>query len=39
MNLSITMCNLSPLEALIEISRNTFINAFEKDNNLVDFLA
>ncbi|MFD0990236.1 GNAT family N-acetyltransferase [Mariniflexile jejuense] len=39
MNLSITLCNLSHLEALVEISRNTFINAFEKDNNPVDFLA
>lgn len=37
MNLSVILCNLNHLETLLEISRNTFIDAFEKDNNPIDF--
>jgi len=37
MNLSFEKCNLQNLKKLVEISRTTFINAFEKDNNPKDF--
>lgn len=37
MNLSLILCNLNHLDALVDISRSTFINAFEKDNNPTDF--
>ncbi|MBT8318145.1 MAG: GNAT family N-acetyltransferase, partial [Lutibacter sp.] len=37
MNLSVEKCNLKNLKKLVEISRTTFINAFEKDNNPKDF--
>lgn len=37
MNLSFKKCDVRNLDELIEISRITFINAFEKDNNPEDF--
>jgi len=37
MNLSFEKCTIKDLEKLVEISRITFINAFEKDNNPEDF--
>jgi ribosomal protein S18 acetylase RimI-like enzyme len=37
MNLSLIRCDLNHIDALVEISRNTFINAFEKQNNPIDF--
>lgn len=37
MNLSYKICELEDLEVLVEISRNTFIDAFEKDNDPDDF--
>ncbi|MDO9037213.1 MAG: GNAT family N-acetyltransferase [Lutibacter sp.] len=37
MNLSFKKCTLKNLDELINISRITFINAFEKDNNQEDF--
>ena len=37
MGLKFKQCQLRDLEDLITISRNTFIEAFEKDNNALDF--
>lgn len=37
MQLHFKKCTLTNLEELVEISRETFINAFEKDNNPEDF--
>ena len=37
MNLFFRKCNIQDLNELIEISRITFIDAFEKDNNPIDF--
>ena len=37
MNLTFRECTIQDLNELIEISRNTFIDAFEKDNNPIDF--
>jgi len=37
MNLSYKICGLKDLDALVEISRNTFIDAFEKDIDPEDF--
>ena len=37
MNLSFKKCDIKNLDELVEISRITFINAFEKDNNPEDF--
>jgi len=37
MDLSFKKCTLKDLNILVEISRKTFINAFEKDNNPEDF--
>lgn len=37
MNLSFRECAIQDLNDLIEISRITFIDAFEKDNNPIDF--
>ena len=37
MNLSFKKCDIKNLDELIEISRTTFVNAFEKDNNPEDF--
>lgn len=39
MNLSFKKCDLDNLDCLIDISRTTFIDAFEKDNNPEDFKA
>lgn len=38
-NLNYKKCDLSNLEMLTEISRQTFVDAFEKDNNPDDLLA
>ena len=38
MNLSFKICALKDLDTLMKISRETFIVAFEKDNNPDDFL-
>lgn len=37
MNLSFKKCTIKDLEKIVDISRITFINAFEKDNNPEDF--
>ena len=37
MNLSFNLCDLNHLDSLVKISRETFIHAFEKDNNPIDF--
>jgi len=37
MNLSFKKCNSNDLDRLLKISRTTFIDAFEKDNNPDDF--
>ncbi|WP_299526473.1 GNAT family N-acetyltransferase [uncultured Lutibacter sp.] len=37
MDLSFKKCTLENLVKLVEISKSTFINAFEKDNNPLDF--
>jgi len=37
MNLSFKKCNSNDLDRLLEVSRTTFIDAFEKDNNPDDF--
>lgn len=37
MNLSFKICELKDLDTLIEISRDTFVAAFEKENNPEDF--
>jgi len=37
MDLSFEKCTVKDLEKLVEISKSTFINAFEKDNNSTDF--
>ena len=37
MDLSFKKCTLKNLVKLVEISKSTFINAFEKDNNPLDF--
>lgn len=37
MHLKIKKCTLSDLNALIQISKKTFVDAFEKDNNPTDF--
>lgn len=37
MNLNFKTCDLSDLDCLTDISRQTFIDAFEKDNNPEDF--
>jgi ribosomal protein S18 acetylase RimI-like enzyme len=39
MNLSYKICSQSNLQELVEISRKTFISAFEKQNNPEDFKA
>ena len=39
MNLTFKKCTLDDLEVLTRISRQTFIDAFEKDNNPEDFKA
>lgn len=39
MQLQFHLCTLDDLETLIKISRKTFIDAFEKDNNPSDFKA
>jgi ribosomal protein S18 acetylase RimI-like enzyme len=37
MNLTFEKCTIEDLEVLVDISRNTFVCAFEKDNNPDDF--
>ena len=37
MNLSFKKCTIKDLDRLVEISSNTFVNAFEKENNPEDF--
>lgn len=37
MDLSFAICTLEDLDILTELSRTTFIDAFEKDNNPTDF--
>ncbi|MFK7813274.1 MAG: GNAT family N-acetyltransferase [Maribacter sp.] len=37
MSLSFQKCSFSDLDNLIEISRKTFVDAFEKDNDPIDF--
>ena len=39
MNLSLRQCSLSDLKLLRDLSRTTFVDAFEKDNNPEDFKA
>ncbi len=37
MNLAFKVCDIQDLDELVEISRVTFENAFEKDNNPIEF--
>lgn len=37
MNLTLKLCDLNDLDCLTDISRRTFVDAFEKDNNPDDF--
>ena len=37
MKLSFKICTISDLEQLLAISKKTFIDAFEKDNDPIDF--
>ncbi len=37
MKLSFEICTIKQLDSLVKISRETFINAFEKENDPVDF--
>ena len=37
MNLSFNLCTIKQLNTLVKISRETFVNAFEKENNPIDF--